>query len=162
MPEKRIIPAEVTLQKTLTKIAKYCIIFWIVPAKGKEPPIVNIRYRGFLATETSNIRRKLKSATKPPASLRWVETHPRKYGSWWYTKCNGVKIELGSWGSETQDKLLLRTTRQHLAGVEMAALPQNVLQEILVRSPGLKKDFPGIRALEADPIPLIWTNLLWK
>jgi hypothetical protein len=47
----------------------------------------------------------------------------------------------------------------NLAGVEMAALPPSTLAEMIERYPYIIENFPGLQALEADPIPLIWAKL---
>lgn len=155
VPESKIIPAEVMLQQTLHKVAKYSLIFGIAPAQGKTPPIVNLRYIGW-RREVHNIRRIFQAANRRGSGLRWTETSRRKYGAWWRTRCNGVQLELGPWGSDDRDDLLSRSVVRKLAGVELPALTQLVLQEMIGRSPYLGENFPGIQALEADPIVLRW------
>lgn len=67
-----------------------------------------------------------------------------------------MQLELGPWGSDDRDDLLSWSVVRKLAGVELPALTQPVLQEMIGRSPYLGENFPGIQALEADPIVLRW------
>ncbi|MEP0873814.1 GIY-YIG nuclease family protein [Trichocoleus desertorum AS-A10] len=155
VPAKKIIPSEITLQEKLTKIAKYILVFGIAPAQESHPPIICLKYFGW-AREVNTLRRILKAGNQS-TSLKWTETVKRKYGAWWKTSCNGVVLELGPWGS-LQDKELLsqKAVAQKLAGIEILALPETALEEAFVKSPFLKDNYPGLTALEFDPIPLLW------
>jgi hypothetical protein len=158
VPAKKIIPAEVALQATLTKISKYSIIFGIAPAmQDSKLPTVNIRYFG-TGRVVNSIRRIFKASNHQPTGLQWTETRRRKWGAWWRTRCNGVVIELGPWTSlqsETQ-QLQASALTCSLAGVEMLALQSMQLEALISQFPYLAENYPGITALETDPIPLLW------
>jgi hypothetical protein len=157
VPAKQITPAEVALQTTLTKISKYVLIFGIAPAQGNELPIVCLKYLGW-ARETSLLRRIFQANNRKPTGLRWSETVRRKYGAWWNARCNGVALELGPWFS-TNGSLRESATIQKLAGVEMLAIGESALAQEMLKTPSLKENYPGLKILEHDPIPLIWATL---
>lgn len=161
VPAKKIVPAEAALQSTLLKIAKYSIIFGMAPAAGDRPlPTVNIRYFGSGRT-VNTIRSIFKASNRKPTGLQWTEFMKRKWGAWWRSKYNGVAIELGCWSSSPEVSHQFRETAriQSLAGVEMLALQATQLEALMVEAPYLAQNYPGITALTADPIPLIWAQL---
>ncbi|NEQ29253.1 MAG: GIY-YIG nuclease family protein [Microcoleus sp. SIO2G3] len=159
VPAKKIVPAEAAMQETLLKIAKYSIIFGMAPAGGERPlPTVNIRYFG--SGRTVNMLRSIfKASNRKPTGLQWTEFVKRKWSAWWRTKCNGVAIELGYWSSspETTQQLRDGASVQPLAGVEMLALQPMQLEALILEAPFLAQNYPGMTALAADPIPLLWT-----
>ena len=161
VPAKKIVPAEVALQATLLKIAKYSIIFGIAPARGNRAlPTVNIRYFGSGRT-VNTLRSIFKASNRRPTGLQWTEFVKRKWGSWWRTKCNGVAIELAPWSSSPDVMQQMRETAvvQRLAGVEMLALPAAQLARVEAEAPALAELYPSIVVLSADPIPLLWAQL---
>lgn len=161
VPAKKIVPAEAALQASLTKIAKHSIIFGIAPPGGDRPlPTVNLRYFGSGRT-VNTLRSICKASNHKPTGLRWTEFMRRKWGAWWRTQCNGVAIELGYWSSspETTQQLRQSASVQPLAGVEMLALQSVQLEALIVESPFLAQNYPGLAALTTDPIPLIWAQL---
>jgi hypothetical protein len=161
VPAKKIIPSETVLQQTLIKIAPYCIVFGIAPASDRHQlPTVSIRYfTAFSSRIVSNFRRSFKASNKKPSGLQWAEFVRRKYGSWWRTRCNGMAIELAPWAVIGEDSkgLAEEATVQTLAGVELMALQPYQLSALMEQYSYIEECYPGIAALESDPIPLIWT-----
>jgi hypothetical protein len=153
VPPKKITPSEVALGATLGKIAKYTLIFGIVPSQEKQLPLVCLKYltKGG-SRETTTLRRMFEANNRKPTGLRWTETTRRKYGAWWKTGCNGVLLELGPWISFEQGAL-------RLAGIELLALQQPALEALTQEFPFLLENYPRLLALESDPIPLVWTRL---
>ena len=96
---RKIIPSQIILYNSLEKIAKYAIIFGILPRQGNDLPTLVIKYFwcGYHGSgkETRIIRRSLRALNKQSSSLKWVEFVRRTDASWWRCKCTGYQIELG-------------------------------------------------------------------
>lgn len=160
VPPKKITPSEIALQDALSKISRYCVIFGIASESSRhELPTVNLRYFGG-GRVPSTLRRIFKASNKKPTRLHWAEFIRRKGASWWRARCNGIAIEVGPW-------FLLREEDKHwvedlsiqpLAGVEMFALQPSQLVALMEKHPFLDENYPGIAALKADPIRLIWAQ----
>ncbi|MEP1080041.1 GIY-YIG nuclease family protein [Leptolyngbya sp. PL-A3] len=160
VPPKKITPSEIALQDALSKISRYCIIFGMT---SKSPhhdlPTINIRYFGG-GRVPSTLRRIFKASNKRPTRLHWAEFVRRKGASWWRARCNGIAIEVGPWFSfgEEDQHFAEDLNIQPLAGVEMLALQTSQLVALIEKHPFLHENYPGMAALEADPIRLIWTR----
>lgn len=82
----------------------------------------------------------------------------------WKSSCNGVKIELSPWRTESGGYLNFRiklgenAVIQTVAGVELPALNQSELANILNKYPFFRENYPRITVLEHDPIPLLWSK----
>lgn len=73
VPAKKITAAEIALQETLSKLAKYCVVFGVAPASEIHPlPTINIRYFGS-GRVVNSIRQICKASNRKPTGLRWVE-----------------------------------------------------------------------------------------
>ena len=163
VPAKKIIPAEIALQDSLRKLAPHLIIFGIAPvSESRKLPTISIRYRILIRGTriTTLLRRTFKASNHKPSGLRWTQFIRRRDGSWWRTKCNGVAIELGPWGSLSSplSSLIEVAHPCTLAGIEMQALQGSQLEAILAEFPYVAENYPGITALKADPIPLLWAH----
>lgn len=160
VPPKQITPSEVALQATLEKIAKYTLVFGIAPAPQKQCPTVCLKYltKGG-SGETTILRRIFAANNRKPTALRWTESTRRKYGAWWKTRCNGVLLELGPWMVSNQGTLRSIAVPRQLAGVKLLALQQPALYALTQESPFLLENYPGLKVLGNDPIPLVWTKL---
>lgn len=164
VPAKKIIPAEVSLQRLLEKLTRYTLVFGIIPGDGKESPKVVLKYPAPFKGHAFRIRRMAKANNNKPTGLKLVEFIRRRDGSWWRASCNGVRLELGPWSAERFNLTdpgteLLQIT---LAGIGIGALTQARLEEQIKEAPFLADNNPGLIALDYDPIPLIWKGLQEK
>ena len=163
VPAKKIIPSEIVLQDSLRKLAPHLLIFGIMPvSENRKLPTVSIRYINTLSGTriTALLRRTFKTSNDKPSGLHWTQFIRRKDGSWWRTKCNGVAIELGPWLSLSSPLSSLSEAAHSctLAGIEIQALQGAQLEAILAEFPYVAESYPGITALKADPIPLLWAD----
>jgi predicted GIY-YIG superfamily endonuclease len=159
VPARKITPAEVSLQQTLEKISKYVVIFGIMPADGKKPVTVCLRYLINNGRIVHTLRRVFQSSNRQPTGLRWRETVKRKRHAWWEAKCNGIRLLLEPWIDVSGGAFRGSATPKTLAGVQLLALTPLQLQTILSDIPVVAENFPSITAFRDDPIPLIWANL---
>lgn len=156
VPAKKIIPSEIALQQTLSKILKYVVILGFEPGKNSLPLTVYLKYpviserRGRAGT----IRSILKLNNKRATGLKWQEYSRRRF-SFWKASCNGVVIDVGPCEIWPSPECLLV---QNLAGIEMLAVREPNFTQILRFTPLLKKNSPGLSVLEYDPVPLLWSK----
>jgi hypothetical protein len=167
VPASKVIPAEVVLQRSLEKIAKYGVIFGIVEPPAASQKTVILKYLGW-RRETTNLRRIFQGINRQPSSLRWTEFVRRHPGAWWRSQCNGVALQLGPWlelpgmlmpvtAAISRDKHL-----RPLAGTLLPTLIPEVLQQLLEHDANLAKNYPGLAAYKAGPIRLIWRGFATK
>ncbi len=151
VPARKIIPAEVVLQPTLTKLSKYVVIFGVATAQDSGIPTVYIKYDWLYRSPIRTIRSIFKADNKKPTGLRWSEYCRRQY-SFWKATCNGVAIDIAPWDGILY--LRNKAVIQKLAGVEMLALRDPEFTNI--KNSSLKEQLPRLAILEHDPIPLLW------
>lgn len=171
VPATKVIPAEVVLQQSLEKIAKYVVIFGIIYPPAEEKTIVILKYLGW-RREIYNLRRIFQGISRKPTSLRWVEFIRRKNGPWWRTKCNGINLELGPWFEPIHpieglkypvtDVISKGENPHPLAGIPLSTLHPKALQELLQNNSGFANKYPKILPYQTDPVKLIWRNFSGK
>jgi predicted GIY-YIG superfamily endonuclease len=166
VPSAKVIPAEVILQRSLEKIAKYGVIFGLVPIADKGLPMIVLKYLGWGRT-ANNLSRSLQSLSHKPSSLYWSEFIRRKHASWWKARCNGFIFQLGPWpelpgNSPVTSSVAEDPNLRPLAGIPMATLKRDFLQQLLSENPRLAENYPGLVPYETDPVPLLWQGFSVK
>ncbi len=159
VPAKKIIPAEIALQKTLIRLSKLnVVILGIASPDNSSLPIVYLKYpvygrRGLSGTVSSIF----KSDNQRPTGLRWKKYATRKKFNFWKTSCNGIIIDV----SPSYPLLPLPSTTkfQTLLGVEMIYIQDPEFTMILETFPFLQEQHPGVSVFKEDPIPRLWTNI---
>ncbi|MGB3193254.1 MAG: GIY-YIG nuclease family protein [Limnoraphis sp.] len=158
VPAKKIIPAEIALNKTLIRLSKSnVIILGIASSDNSSQPTVYLKYpvygrRGLSGTVSSIF----KSDNKKATGLRWKKYDTRKKFNFWETRCNGITIDVAPFDGLVF--VLERTKIQKLLGVEMLCLKDPEFTEIVQFWPFIEHQPPGLSILEQDPIPRLWTN----
>lgn len=108
------------------------------------------------------------SNKRKSTGLKWREYEREKFYQSkvrsWKTGCNGVNIELSPWKFRQsiyiniQPKLGENAVIQTLAGVEIPALNELGLTNILNKYPFIRASYPRVSILEHDPITLLWSK----
>ena len=185
VPAKKIIPTELVLQQTLSKLVDLeVVVFGFKQAIGYSPSTVFLKYylhidRETLISNTGPINNIIPASNKrKTARLKRREYERRRFNDLkvrsWNTSCNGVNIELSTWKinqvnlgpwkgkqesySNFRPKLGETAVMQTVAGVEMPTLIESELTNILNKYPFVKETYPGVSMLKHDPIPLLWTK----
>lgn len=161
-PVRRITPVETALQQSLQQLARLnTVILGFNPIAGEKPPTIYLEYpvygrRGVSGT----IRTALRNINKKASSLKWKEynTEPKSLGKfgYWETEYNGIRIDLSP--VEGLVNIMQGSTCRTVAGVEFIALSVSQVETIIETAPDFKKDYPGLEALEDDPIPIELVN----
>ena len=133
------------------------MIFGFDPIAGEKPPTIYLEYPVYGKRGVSgSIRIALRSINKKASSLKWKEydTEPKSGGKfgYWETDYNGIRINLSP--VEGLVNIMQNATRKTIAGVEFIALSVSQIETIIKSSLDLKKDYPGLEAVEEDPIPI--------
>ncbi|EAW37620.1 NAD(P)H-quinone oxidoreductase subunit 4 [Lyngbya sp. PCC 8106] len=158
VPAKKIIPAEIALNKTLIRLSKSnVIILGIASSDNSSQPTVYLKYpvygrRGLSGTVSSI----LKSDNKRATCLRWKKYATRKKFNFWKTSCNGIFIDVSP--SYPLLPLPAITKFQTLLGVEMIYIQEPEFTTILEVCPFIEQQHPGVSVFTEDPIPRLWTN----
>jgi hypothetical protein len=104
IPERQIIPSFQMLTLSLKKLNERVICFGVCPADNQQ---LKTLFFGYLAgyremrLVTATLRKSLQAITKKPNNLfRWTEVIRRKDGAHWWTRCNGIEIQLIPWFGE--------------------------------------------------------------
>ncbi len=156
-PIRKITPVETALQQSLQQLAKLnTVIFGFDPIAG-EIPTIYLNYPVYGRRGLSgSIRVALRNINKKASSLKWKEYHtePKSFGKFgfWETEYNGIRIDLSP-GQGLVD-IMQDSTRRTIAGVTFMALSVLQLETIIESVPEIKKDTPGLEAVEEDPIPM--------
>ncbi|MBD1876986.1 GIY-YIG nuclease family protein [Nodosilinea sp. FACHB-131] len=160
VPAKKLMPAEVMLQRNLQRIADRVVVFGIEPPQKGSLLTIQIKYRFMFQSRPVNfLRNTFKANTKTPNNLRWVEFRRSKFGACWRTKCNGVSLMLMPWSSTHGFEIDERRLQIcQIAGVSMPGLTQPALSELLQIEPLLPTIHPNLEPAEKDPIPLFWSR----
>lgn len=157
-PVRKITPVETALQQSLQQLAKLnIVIFGFDPIAGENPPTIYLNYPVYGKRGLSgSIRVALRNINKKASSLKWKECHtePKSFGKfgYWETEYNGIKIDLSP--VEGLVNIMQNATRKTIAGVELIAVSISQLETIIESAPDIKKDTPGLEAVEKDPIPM--------
>lgn len=157
-PVRRITPVETALQQSLQQLVKLnTVIFGFDPIGGEKPPTIYLEYPVYGKRGVSgSIRTALRNINKKASALKWKEynTEPKSLGKfgYWETEYNGIRIDVSP--VEGLVNIMQGSTRRTLAGVEFIAISQSQLETIIETAPDIKKDYPGLEALENDPIPI--------
>ena len=164
IPVRKITPVETALQQSLQQLAKLnTVIFGFDPIAGEKPPTIYLKYpvygrRGLSGT----IRFALRNINKKASSLKWKEYHtePKSFGKfgYWETEYNSIKIDLSP--GEGLVNIIQDATRRTITGVTFMALSVLQLETIIESVPEIKKDTPGLEAVEKDPIPMKFIDKL--
>lgn len=168
----QITPAEVTLQTSLEKIAKYCVVFGTLPTGPRNLPVVIIKYFAG-GRAVSSMRRIFSAIKRRPTGLQWIEFIRRKDYPWWRTKCNGVELELGPWLEPIEgfsSKTLYGVSHapdqdaslRLLAGVPIRTLNAEQLVKLKHEKPLWAENHSQIQPYQEDSIPLLWKGFLSK
>jgi len=163
-PVRKITPVETALQQSLQRLAKLnTVIFGFDPIAGENSPTIYLNYPVYGRRGVSgSIRVALRNINKKASSLKWKEyyTDPKSRGKvgYWKTEYNGITIDLIP--GEGLVNLMQDATRKTIAGVEFMALSVSQLETIIESSPAIKKDYPGLEAVEEDPIPMKFVDKL--
>lgn len=161
-PVRKITPVETALQQSLQQLAKLnTVILGFDPMAGEKPPTIYLEYPVYGKRGLSgSIRTALRNINKKASSLKWKEynTEPKSLGKfgYWETEYNGIRIELSP--VEGLVNIMQDSTRRTVAGVEFMALSASQLEIIIEAAPDIKKDYPGLEAVEDDPIPIQLVN----
>jgi len=98
VPERQTIPSFQMLTMSLKKFHERVIGFGVCPAEKQQMKVLIL---GYLADyretrgATTTLRKSLQAITRKPNSLfRWSEVLRRRDGAEWYTRCNGIEINL--------------------------------------------------------------------
>lgn len=178
VPAKKITPAEIVLQLTLSKLTKLdVVVFGFESVRDSFPPTVYFKYpihiyRKGRISNAGPVNTIIQANNKRKTTgLRWSTYEREKFGQSklrsWKSSCNGVKIELSFWKVMKESfagflnfrpKVGENTVIQTVAGVEMLALTESELANILNQYPFLRENYPRISALKHDPIPLLWSK----
>lgn len=157
IPVRKITPVETALQQSLQQLAKLnTVIFGFDPIAG-ETPTIYLNYPVYGRRGVSgSIRVALRNINKKASSLKWKEYHtePKSFGKFghWKTEYNGITINLSP--GEGLVNIMQDSTRKTIAGVTFMALSVLQLETIIESVPEIKKDTPGLEAVEEDPIPM--------
>ena len=155
---KRIIPAEITLRKTLAKISKYVIIC------GYEEnsiifglPTVFLKY-DLLNYNPARILRIIFNADSKKGYLKWSYYSKRQTTPIWQTKCNGIAVVIGC-------DMNINYYIQHgqittLAGISLLNLAEENYKQCILERDWSQSYHPNIKAYDKDPISLLWSKNL--
>jgi predicted GIY-YIG superfamily endonuclease len=163
-PVRKITPIETALQQSLQQLAKLnTVIFGFDPIAGEKPPTIYLNYPVYGRRGVSgSIRVALRNINKKASSLKWKEYHtePKSFGKFghWETEYNGITIDLSP--GEGLVNIMQDSTRKTIAGVTFMALSVLQLETIIESVPEIKKDTPGLEAVEEDPIPMKFIDKL--
>ena len=158
IPVRKITPVETALQQSLQQLAKLnTVIFGFDSIAGEKPPTIYLNYPVYGRRGVSgSIRVALRNINKKASSLKWKEYHtePKSFGKFghWETEYNGITIDLSP--GEGLVNIMQDSTRKTIAGVTFMALSVLQLETIIESVPEIKKDTPGLEAVEEDPIPM--------
>jgi len=98
VPSRQIVPSFQMLTLSLKKLKERVIGIGVCPADEQRLKTLVLGYlAGYteIRQATTILRKSLKAVTRKPNSLfRWTETVRRKDGAHWWTRCNGVEIQL--------------------------------------------------------------------
>ncbi len=164
LPIRKITPVETALQQSLQQLARLnTMIFGFDPIAGEKPPTIYLNYPVYGKRGLSgSIRVALRNINKKASSLKWKEYHtePKSFGKfgYWETEYNGVRIDLSP--SEGLVNVMQDATHKTIAGVMFMALSVSQLETIIETAPDIKKDSPGLEAVEEDPIPMKFISKL--
>ncbi|WP_200892361.1 GIY-YIG nuclease family protein [Aliterella atlantica] len=157
-PVRKITPVETALQQSLQQLAKLnTVVFGFDPIAGEKPPTIYLEYPVYGRRGVSgSIRTALRNINKKASSLKWKEynTEPKSLGKfgYWETEYNGIRIDLSP--VEGLVNIMQGVTRRTVAGVEFIALSASQIEAIIKSAPNFKEDYPGLEAVEEDPIPM--------
>lgn len=163
-PIKKITPVEIALQQSFQRLAKLnTVIFGFDPIAGENSPTIYLNYPVYGRRGVSgSIRVALRNINKKASSLKWKEyyTEPKSRGKfgYWKTEYNGITIDLIP--GEGLVNVMQDATRKTIAGVEFIALSALQIESIIESSPAIRKDYPGLEAVEKDPIPMKFIDKL--
>lgn len=163
-PVRKITSVETALQQSFQQLAKLnTVVFGFDPIAGEKPPTIYLNYPVYGKRGVSgSIRVALRNINKKASSLKWKEYHtePKSFGKfgYWETEYNGIKIDLSP--VEALVNIMQDATRKTIAGVEFMALSVSQLESIIEKAPEIKEDYPGLEAVEEDPIPMQFIDKL--
>lgn len=104
IPEQKIIPSFQMLTLSLKKLNERVIAFGVCPANNQQLKTLVLGYLAAyseIRLATTTLRKTLQAITKKPNSLfRWTEVVRRRDGAHWWTRCNGIEVQLIPWFEE--------------------------------------------------------------
>lgn len=104
VPEQQIVPSFQILTLSLKKLNERVIGFGVCPADNQQLKTLILGYLGDyreIRLATTTLRRSLEAITRKPNSLfRWTEVVRRRDGAHWWTRCNGIEIQIIPWFEE--------------------------------------------------------------
>ena len=154
---RQITPTEISLRKTLAKIAKYVIICgYEENSKIFGLPTVFFKY-DLLNHNPARILRSIFNANnKKKSCLKWSYYRRLKTNPIWQTKCNGVAIVIGC--DMNINYFIQHGQTTTLAGISLLNLSRENYSQYILQRDWSKSYHPNIQIYNKDMIPLLWSK----
>lgn len=155
---KSFTPAEIELRNTLSKIAKYVVIFGHEEnSKEFGMPAVYLKY-DCLYRNPARMLRSIFDAVNRRGSLRWSYYWRVKSNPIWKAKCNGINIIVG--GYTNVNEFIKRGEATTLAGISLLNMSDDDFHKYVLEEDWSQSYHPAIGRYTKDPIPLLWSKNL--
>ena len=155
----KVIPAEISLRKTLAKISKYVIIYGYEDnSKVFGLPTVFLKYDLLYRNPARILRSIFDADNRKKGNLKWSYHWRVKTTPIWKTKCNGICIVVGC--NTNINYFIQHGEATTLAGISLLNLSIKDFEKNITQKDWSSSYHPDIQRYIGDPIPLLWSKNL--